>query len=165
MPLKTVYFIPLVSSLLPWILLVLILFFRIVYDLSKGKNFMEIFEKFISIMIITIFSIQPSIINYLLNIIGCVEVDKGEFYVSTYLDEKCSTATYYSWIYRLFIPSFVFYGCLLPIAAFAYMKYNEPKLHERIHVKKIGFLSSGYKKKKFYWYFFILFLLINNFSF
>ena len=98
---------------------------------------------------------QPSIINYLLNIISCVEIDEGKYYISTYTNEECLTEVHYHWIYKLFVPSFVFYGCLLPIAAFSYMKYYENKLHEKNHVQKIGFLSTGYKKKKFYW--FILF--------
>jgi len=102
-------------------------------------------------MIITIFSMQPSIINYLLNMISCIEIDKGFFYISTFTNEQCQTEQHFSWIHKLFIPSFVFYGGLLPAAAFAYMKYYENHLHESKHVKKIGFLSTGYKNKKFYW--------------
>ena len=122
----------------------MIMFLWILYSLILKKDVWEICNKFPSIFTITIFSMQPSIINYLLNIISCTEIDENKFYISTFLNEECYTSQHNKWVYKLFIPSFLFYGCLLPIAAFSYMKFNENSLHERKHVTKIGFLSSGY---------------------
>lgn len=148
---EPIYLIPLIGCLMPWLLLALIIFVWIIIGLIYHNNIMLIFDKFVSIMVITIFSMQPAIINYLLNIISCREVDRNKYFISTYLSEECNTEKHYSWIYKLFIPGFIFYGCFLPVLAFVYMRINKFELHERHHVKKIGFLSSGYKKKKFYW--------------
>jgi len=151
MPTQLVYFVPLLSGILPWFILFLIIFLMVFFALIMKQKLVPIFEKFAAIMIITIFSMQPSIIIYLLTIISCEKIDGNNYYITSYKNERCFTERHYNWIYKLFVPGFVFYGCLLPAAAFSYMKANEKHLHEQNYVRKIGFLSSGYKRKKFYW--------------
>ena len=163
MPTQLIYFVPLLSSVLPWILLVLVMFLMIVYALLTKQKLLPIFDKFSAIMVITIFSMQPSIITYLLNLISCEQI--GDYsYIIYAKNEQCLTERHYSWIYKLFVPGFVFYGCLIPIAAFSYMKMNEKELHEKYYVRKIGFLSSGYKRKKYYWYFIIKNIIFEGFD-
>lgn len=147
----TVYFIPLITSFFPWIMLVFIIFIWVLVQIVKRQNSHNIFENFSTIINITIFSMQPSIINALVNMISCIEIDKDSFYVANYTDEKCWTNQHYQWIFQCFVPSFFFYGVFMPLSIFLYMKINEKNLYEMRYLKKIGFLLTGYKRKKFYW--------------
>ena len=55
------------------------------------------------------------------------------------------------------IPSTIFWGLLVPLLAFKYLKKNLGLLKEENFKRSYGFLYDGYKKKKFYWEFVILY--------
>ena len=150
-----VFFQALINSMLPFLLIILITLFWLFYALLKKMDISSIKEKLISTSIITIFTLQPSIINYLFSMISCREIDKN--YIQSFLTVECFNEDHYSWILKLFVPSFCFYGILLPLAAFLYMKYYECYLHETKHVKLVGFLSNGYRRKKYYWEFYFFY--------
>ena len=153
-----VFFQAVITTLLPFFLLFLIMIFWIIYAYVKKLGLPKIQEKLIATFIITIFSMQPTIINYLFNMISCKEIpDLGKSFIQTYLTVECFNDYHYSWIMKLFIPSFCFYGVLLPLAAFSYMKYYACFLHDIKHIKRVGFLSNGYRRKKFYWEFFFFY--------
>ena len=146
-----IYFQALVTTFLPFFLLVLLFLFWIFYAIMQKTGFSTYQEKLLSTFIITIFSLQPIIINYLFNIISCQWLDKA--YIQSALTIECYTNDHYSWIMKLFIPSFCFYGVLLPLIAFFYMRIHASDLNLLRHVKIVGFLSNGYRRKKFYWEF------------
>ena len=146
-----IYFQALLTTILPFFLMILIFFFWLFYAIIKRKDISAYREKLLSTFIITIFSLQPIIINYLFNIVSCQWLDKP--YIQSALTVECFTDDHYSWILNLFIPSFCFYGLLLPFVAFSYMKIYSCDLNLLVHVRIVGFLSNGYRRKKFYWEF------------
>lgn len=150
---KMVYFNALVSSLVPFFLFVLIFFIWFCISRFKIEIFAQNMNKIITSLAITIFTLQPGIINALLSMISCKEIDKNKFYISSYLTEECSTEAHHLWTSLLFYPAFIFYVILLPALPFFYILVFRNNLYVNDRFKKVGFLFSGYMKKKFYWEF------------
>lgn len=146
-----IYFEAIICSLLPFILIILINFCWMMYYLVKRKIEIDYKEKLLSTFVIIIFWLQPIILKSLFNIISCRMIDKS--YMQSDLTVECFTNEHITWIYRLFIPSFSFYGIILPIAALSYMMAYSNDLYLGKHARIVGFLSNGYRSKKFYWEF------------
>ena len=145
-----IYLTAFLMVLAPIIFIIFLLIFWGLYIVVKKKDRKVFADKMITSLVITIFSLQPSISNSLLSMISCREiVDK--YYIKSDLNEQCSTKQHSFYVYVLFFPSFSLYAGVFPILAFAYMFYYRNSLNEIIHIKKIGFLTNGYLKNKFYW--------------
>lgn len=146
-----IYFEALFMSLIPIVLLIIIFTSLITYIIFAKKGIHYLTQRIITILIITIFSFQPPIMNYLFNIVNCLEIESEHYYLKNLYVEQCYTDRHYSWLFKLFIPSFIIYGFLLPLPCFIYMVKYSNFLHESKHIKRIGFLSNGYAQSKFYW--------------
>ena len=132
----------------------LILLWGIWAFVSK-KTISSYVDKLFPILVIVIFSLQPSIINSLLRTISCTEINH-KLYLRTYLSEECDTPEHKKWIYQLFIPSIVLYAAVLPMLILAYMIKYRRELYQPLQIKRIGYISIGYSENKFYWYFFFI---------
>ena len=146
-----IYFQAILSSLLPFLLIIFIYFCWILLFIIKRKIETNYKEKLLSTFIIIIFWLQPIILKSLFNIISCRLIDKS--YIQSDLTVECFTKEHIEWIYKLFIPSFCFYGIILPIAALIYMRAYSNELHLGKHMHIVGFLTNGYRSRKFYWEF------------
>lgn len=107
-------------------------------------------DKVSASILIAIFTLQPSIIESLLNMISCKEVDRDEFYIIAFLKEKCSTERHLFWRNILFFPSFFVYVIALPAIPLFYVFKNKKNLATK-KIKRFGFLFNGYLSSKFYW--------------
>jgi hypothetical protein len=101
-------------------------------------------------ILISIFTLQPTIIESLLNIISCKEIDQDEFYLISYLKERCGTERHEFWTNFLFFPSFFCYVFALPAIPLIYVFRNKKNLTTK-KIKRFGFLFNGYLSTKYYW--------------
>ena len=130
------------------VMLIFWLIYKLKYHLSLWKHIIDHFLLTFSI-IITYF--LPSIMNALAQFINCTRLYDEE-YITNNLIEKCTNNPRYDlWRFFLIIPSFIFFGAILPLIAFLYAYNNRTRLFDRKVVKKISFLLNGYSEKTFYW--------------
>lgn len=150
------YLIPLLASFMPWVMLVFIMLIWLIIEKVKKKELKLINESFITITLITVFSLETSIINSLVEIINCTHIDRPRYFATNYLDEECWVPKHEMWVFNLFAPGIFFYAVLMPLSLMAYIYYHLERICEEKYFKKVGFLLSGYKTDKFYWYFYFL---------
>ena len=165
-----VYLNALIMSVFPLALFLFIIVFWFCHSHFKIRIFLKNLNKLIATAVIALFTIQPPIINDLINIISCKEIDAGKFYISSYLAEECNTDNHKLWTYLLFYPAFLFYAIILPLLPFCYILYYKKNLYVNDRFRRVGYLFSGYMKKKFYWEFIffyrkiIIIIIINYFT-
>ena len=99
---------------------------------------------------LSIFLLQSSIFNALLEVFKCKEID-GKKYISSYLMESCESERYYKWSYYFVLPSFCWYAIVIPLALMLFMAKNKNNLYSVEVMKYIGFSLNGLGKTKFYW--------------
>ena len=107
---------------------------------------------------VSIFLLQPSIFDSLLEILNCTKID-NKTYIKSYLIESCESERYKSWIYFLVIPAFLFYVLIIPFSLFYFMAKNQKKLYHKDVMKYLGFSLNGLSKNKYYWFIY-LYLII-----
>ena len=137
---------------------ILSIFLFIIIGIKK-KRFMisQIFMNFF----IAFFIMNQAIFSKLFELITCSSFQfdedlKGE-YLSNYLGIECYDNFHYLWIYLLIIPSFIFYGMIVPISTiiFAYRNKDELKIEENI-IKYDFLMRQPYiSKDASIWFFFI----------
>jgi hypothetical protein len=136
--------------LTPLMFIIFLLIFWGFYIVVKKKDRKVFADKMITSLVITIFSLQPSISNALISIISCRQI-LDKYYIRSDLNEECRTENHMFYVNFLFFPFFSLYAGIFPLLAFAYMYYYRNSLTQISHIKKIGFLTNGYLKNKFYW--------------
>ena len=138
-------------SIIPFVFIIFaILFWAFrVFILKTSIAFYK--EEIFTTWIIIIVSIQPTIINSLINLISCSIIDQ-EYYLKSYQIEICYTPDHYKWIFNLFVPSFLFYSFFVPFILLGYMIKYRNEIYKPLHMRRIGFISNGYSQNKFYWF-------------
>jgi len=76
----------------------------------------------------------------------------SDSYLDGNLEIKCWESEHLKWALMVGLPSFVFWGLGLPIAAIWMLRRNQEKLHLDTMKAKFGFLYEGYFTKSYYWY-------------
>lgn len=135
--LTSTYFKALIYSLLPFFLVLPIL---ILFRNQKKK-----WKKFLITISITLFLIQPAILESLFNIMKCTRISENH-YLSKELSVLCYTSDYNQWVYFLVIPAFLFYIVGLPIVLI--VKFLIYKKKDKI--KKVALFIHGFQPKYFY---------------
>ena len=147
-----IYFSALMLSLIPIFFAILLAFYWFIVSRFNFKIFKSNLNNITTSILITIFTFQPTIINAVINMASCKEIEDGISYIRTFLKEECDTKTHFYWIIRVFYPSFFFYVIGLPAVPFFYIiVYYRKVLNENLKICKFGFLFNGYLSCKFYW--------------
>ena len=141
------YLFALIFTFLPFIFS--ILFFLYLFIRHKEVRKENYFESYIFCISISIFLLQSSIFNSLLEVLKCKEID-GKYYIERYLLENCNSERYMNWRNYLIIPSFCFYAGIVPASMIYFMGKNKKNLHKNKLL--IGLSLNGLGKTKFYWY-------------
>ena len=144
----------------PFAFCFLLAVFWIFYKFRSKRDFCEIVESFFITTTITFFFFQSAVLNALLNLLSCVQIENN-FYLGNYLLEQCSgNPNYEKFRNFMVIPAFSFFLLLFTIAPFYYMFKNRAQLYTDKTLRKVGFLLNGYSRRYYYWYFnFYIFLL------
>lgn len=103
---------------------------------------------------------QGIIIFSIFEILKCDEFNSGEnqkeYYIHTFLSEKCYTETYKFWFNYLMIPLFIFYAIILPLIAFIYIIIIRKNMNKKNNLIYISFLVNEYKSDNRFWEFWFL---------
>ena len=165
-----VYLNALLMSIIPFFLFFFTILFWLAISRFRKVQLLKNLNKLVTSLVIIIFTIQPTIINCLISIISCREIDNGKFYLVSFLNEECGTSQNNLWRNFLFYPAFFFYAIALPLMPFCYIIFYRKNLYVLDRFKKVGFLFNGYMKKKFYWEFvffyrkIVVIIIINYFT-
>lgn len=145
------YYKTLLIIILPFIFSLLLLFFWVFYKIYKSIPFWLIVERFyVSCTLVFLFFLF-SIINACAQFLDCTEFE-GKFYVTTYLNESCTSEKYLFWKKFIIIPTLIAFAIVFPSIVLIYMLKNKRNLFQGQILSKIGFMLNGYQNKKFYWY-------------
>ena len=149
-----IYLYPLIFTFLPFIFSAIFLISLIV---TKKIKFKQIFQNYCYCFFVSIFLLQSSIYNSLLEVFQCQSID-SHYYIGKYLLESCESDNYKRWLWYLIIPSCGFYMILIPGVLFGFMLKKYGKLDSQQVRKYIGISLQGLAGSKFYWLVFLFFL-------
>ena len=107
---------------------------------------------FLLYFIVSYFFFQQKMFMKLFEYINCenfiFDDSFREQYLKNYLGIKCYTIDHYFWLNLIIIPSFVFYGALLPISIVIFMNIKQKIFHERRKIIQYDFLMRQPFKSK-----------------
>lgn len=132
--------------------------FPLLYVLFKLVKRSFNFDKFMVILLLSIFTFQPNIVKIMFQLINCrklaqnprIEPDKSFLEVNMLI--SCNDEEYHSWMLSLLLPGFMIFALLAPLLTNLYLikvKDSVPK-HEVLN--KFGFRLLNFGLDKFYWY-------------
>lgn len=145
-----IFLYPLFFSILPFLFSLLFLIYLVLKE--REIIWRQMLQNYSFCISISIFFLQSSIFNSLLEVLNCQDID-GKFFVKGYLLESCSSERYLRWIFLLVIPAFTFYAILMPGILLCFMAKNKRNLYKKEVMKYLGLSLNGLGKTKFYWYF------------
>ena len=135
----------------PFAFCILLALFWILYKFYSKQSFFVMVENFFITTSITFFFFQSSIINALADLLNCTQIE-NDYYLDSYLIEKCADETnYHRWRNFMILPAFGFFALILTTLPFIYMFRNKNILYTQDVLRKVGFLLNGYSKQYFYW--------------
>lgn len=116
--------------------------------LTKDKK-----DKKIKIMV-TVFVIftffQSSVINRLLTILSCKEIE-GKEYLSSDLEYECYSEQHKKWILIFCLPFLCFWCFIYPLFCLFSLRKNSKNFDNPVISAKFGFFLVGYQQDKYYW--------------
>ena len=93
---------------------------------------------------IAFFSLNKSIFSKLFELIHCenfkFDDSREGNYLLNYLGIECYDNSHFLWIFLIIIPSFFFYGLLVPGSTILFSHYNKNELKSEINIIKYDFL-------------------------
>ncbi|CDW80304.1 UNKNOWN [Stylonychia lemnae] len=136
-------------ALLPFILSIgcYIIWYLIGYFKKELQNKKS---KIMSSLVILLFLVHPSIIQYMFYGFNCKSID-GEERLSEDLWVECWKSEHLFWSYFVALPSILVWGLGIPFFAFAILINHRKNLDRQITRQKYGFLYRGFKKEFYYW--------------
>ena len=136
-------------AFLPFVLVLVSLAFWKSY--AKIKKQPGLFKnRFMSTMIILLFLVHPTIVEYMFDAFNCVDID-GQARMLSDLEVVCWEGPHILWGYTCAVPSIFAWGLGIPLLAYLSLKANSSSLNTRATRERYGFLFNGYKLKYYYW--------------
>lgn len=124
--------------MLPFILAI----FNFVLLWIKTKKL--IISKLFMSFFISYFILQEGIFSKLFAIVNCDSFQFDKSYEKKYLNNnlgiECFDDNHYIWIFSLVIPSFIFYGLIVPISTLILVYYKGEKMNLKENIIKFDFL-------------------------
>lgn len=146
---RPVYFRTVVMALLPFILsIACYAAWWIISCKKKDANLLR--TKSISSIVILLFFVYSSIVQTMLDMFNCMDVD-GVQRLKVDLEIVCYTGAHRWYMLCVTIPSIIVWGLGIPMLSYMLIKRQKHNL-DSIEVKaKYGFLYRGYKRKFFFY--------------
>eukprot|EP00347_Sterkiella_histriomuscorum_P017498 403349122 len=123
---------------------------RIQLSKLKQKAQYEIVGKIISTIVILLFFMHPTIVEYSVSNFNCYPIEE-ERRVKVDLTIKCYEGNHQFFSFAVALPCLLIWGIGIPFFALVLLFKNKEKLTEIETKEKLGFLYNGYKKEYFYW--------------
>eukprot|EP00347_Sterkiella_histriomuscorum_P007237 403349735 len=138
-----------ILALLPFILLFASWsFWSSFYTIKKYKRSYK--GKLISTLVIVLFLVHPSIVQFMFNNFRCIDVD-GDSRIQDDLYVVCWDSTHTIISYFVALPCIFVWGLGIPFFAFILLTKDRKNL-EQIEVReRLGFLYRGFRAELYYW--------------
>lgn len=134
----------------PLVSIIIIVAFWFSYFILRRADRHEITNKCISSIVITIFLLQPTILNSMSRLISCIELG-NENYVLADMHLKCWEEEHYFIVSVFALPSLFIWNLLFPLFCLLKISKMKKDLKSENTVLKFGFLYNGFDEKMFYW--------------
>ncbi|KAL4432956.1 hypothetical protein ABPG74_014470 [Tetrahymena malaccensis] len=158
------------NILILFLLLITYLAFKITYFIlaSKKKDlekrslqfYLNSKNSLISLLIAFAFIFQQDIIYSLLSVSSCRQIGK-QYYISSYLTQKCYTQQYYTYSLSIVLPLLLVWAILFP-----YLLYYKIKISQILKptftnsLRQVGFMTCDYKTQNCHWEIFKIYVRI-----
>eukprot|EP00347_Sterkiella_histriomuscorum_P023840 403333206 len=146
---RTVYIKMTLMAVLPFILAILC--FSVWWIISRKKKDASLLRtKAISSIVIVLFFVYSSIVQSMLDMFNCIDVD-GESRLKIDLEVVCYKGQHSFWSLFVAVPGILVWGVGIPMLSYMLINKEKHRL-DSIDIKaKYGFLYRGYKRKYFYY--------------
>ena len=104
----------------------------------------------ISSIIVTVFLLQPTILNTMSSIIGCIKLGNVSYALSD-MNLTCWGSDHIFMVVVFAIPCLVLWILIFPLVCLISIAKHRKKLKDENTVLKFGFLYNGFHEKTFYW--------------
>eukprot|EP00347_Sterkiella_histriomuscorum_P024148 403332142 len=123
-------------------------FWAIYHKLFKIRS--TIINKVMSTLVILLFLVHPSLVQYMFSNFQCKAID-GDYRVLDDLEVICWDNAHNFFSLFIAAPSIIVWGLGIPFFAFVLLRRNQSKLESIETRQKLGFLYRGYKFEQYYW--------------
>eukprot|EP00347_Sterkiella_histriomuscorum_P017716 403348268 len=150
-PTRIFYYKLVMLALMPFIVASFAFGFWFVYQCIRGKKRVgKVGGKAMSTLVIVLFLIHPSIVQYMFFNFKCIDVDEDSR-VQDDLEIVCWTSAHK--LYSLFVavPSMIVWGLGIPFFAFLLLTKVRLILDKIESRERLGFLYRGYRKQFYFW--------------
>jgi hypothetical protein len=90
---------------------------------------MKMINKYVIVsFIVIIFMILPSLTSIGFSMVNCYEIESGEYWLESDLDNQCWNEEHKKWFYIVALPTLVIWVFGMPVTAFLIMFCNRKKL-------------------------------------
>ena len=124
--------------------------FWLFYFKKTKPNMAKTISHIIASIIVALFFVQPTILNSMSRLFGCVVLG-NESYVLSDMSLKCWDSEHQSMIYIFAIPSLIIWNAGVPLFCLAKINKNRKTLKNEDIVLKYGFLYNGFDEHTYYW--------------
>jgi hypothetical protein len=144
----------LIISLTPVICLTCSMIFWLLW--KKVKHSEKVMEKFIGTVIVQLFFFYPSLIRLDFLTFFCTELEKDNFYLTSYMNIHCWESTHLIFTLTVALPSIVTFCISFPLVLLVSLRKNSENLQDESQKLKYGFLYNGFSDKFYYWVFLVI---------
>ena len=138
-------------SLLPIIMAIIISLVFYGFHLKRPEmNTQKLKNQCLASIIISIFLVQPTILNIMSNMIGCVNLGDDSFVLAD-MSLVCWSANHIMIVMVFALPSLALWIVIFPIFCLYSIAKNRKNLKQEELVLKFGFLYNGFHQQTFYW--------------
>ncbi|KAL4432274.1 hypothetical protein ABPG74_020242 [Tetrahymena malaccensis] len=148
----------LISVISPLILNAVVLLLVAIYSWIRKKNHYILLTT--SFLYSIIFVFQPSITQYCIESISCIQLSSSNSYLMIDTKINCNDQSWIYLMYAISIPALIIYVFAIPIVFFVYIYQNRKQLEKTKIILAYGFMYDEYKREFFYWQFIKLLLSI-----
>ena len=136
-------------SAFPVLITLLSLIFWLIFKIFARLSYYP-FGRAISVMVIIMFLVYPTIVSLAFSTLRCVDVD-GDLRLLDDLEIQCWSSSHTVLSLYVAIPSLVVWGLGMPFVWLLYFQRYRKEIDIISMREKWGFLFSGYKKSFFFW--------------
>ena len=138
-------------ALLPlFSIIMIIIFWSLYYILKKKKKKKDILTQVVASIVITLFLLQPTILNSMSRLFACMALGK-ENYVTADMNMLCWGSDHIFMILVFSLPCLLIWNMGFPCFCLMKILQKRKNLKDEDTVLKYGFLYNGFDQQCFYW--------------
>ena len=152
----TIYLKIVVVAGIPVLILLLSgVFWGLVSLLWRSKGYLK--HQLVNSIVVMFFVAHPSIITFMFDMFNCREIEKGQYWLNSYLNIRCWDHLHSRYALLVALPALMLWGVLTPLLALLALISLRRRLFFLEMKIRLGFLYTGYIVSRYYWEFVIMY--------